>query len=136
MKIPFIRRILKEDLTQAAGTIEPWVDQLLYYLNMNMDTIGKALQGNLTFSDNFLCKTITLTFTHNTELSVSVNPELKVLGANPLLAVSSSDATSSTQNVITGFRVSVKGNGSLGLTVNFAGGSGITAKVTWVIFYQ
>lgn len=140
MKIPFVTRILKDNL--GTKDLPPWMDNFLYFLNQSLTTMGLALQGRLTLGDNFNCLITKQTFTHNVELTITPGQGQTVIGAIPLMAVQSpsalvggTDTNASTQNVITGYRSALKSNGSLGLTVNLAGGGSYQALVTvWVIY--
>lgn len=131
MKLPVIKRLDKQDIT-SGGDYPSWMDGFLGALNAFIDPVVNALSGRLTFADNFLCTVSTQTYTHATELVISVPANRKVIGALPILAIKSTD-TSATKNVISGWGLDVKGNGTLGLTVNFAGGAGKAADVTFVI---
>jgi hypothetical protein len=135
MKVSLIRRILREDLNTKEA-LPDWVDSLLKYVNQNMEVLGKALQGNITFADNYSCKITTLTFTHNTEIIVGVDTTRKVVGLIPVLSTSSSDSSTTSANVITGYRITPKGNGTAGVTINFQGAGSVSASVTVIILYQ
>lgn len=134
MRLPLIKRFDRQDLV-SKGDLPAWMDSFLVTLNSFIDPVARALQGRLTFADNFYCKVTIQTFTHATELLVSVPPSMRVIGAIPLLAVKSTDSTPSTKNVISGFGLDLKGNGQLGVIINFAGGSGIKSDVTLIILF-
>lgn len=50
MKIPNFARLVNEDFEDLE-----WFPQLAYILNRPLETLTKALQGKLTFEDNFHC---------------------------------------------------------------------------------
>jgi hypothetical protein len=70
MKLGVLRRILKDDLAKS-GEIPSWMDSLLQPLNEFIEKVGLALQGRLTFADNFLCKVITQSFSSGASYSLS-----------------------------------------------------------------
>lgn len=135
MKIPVIRKVLKDDLARAGGEIPAWLDGFLYTLNQFIETVGSALQGRLTFADNVASKAVTLTFTHGVSQDVAVDQSQKVTGVLPVLVTQSTDTATATANIISGIRVTLKGNGVISIMVNFAGGAGVKASVSLLILY-
>ncbi len=73
MKLGVIKRILKEDLAHG-GEMPHWIDLLLQPLNEFIEKVGLALQNRLTFSENFLCKTVTQSF--DSGVTYQLNPKL------------------------------------------------------------
>ena len=132
MKLPIVKRLDKQDLS-GKGDIPAWVDTLLANINQFIEPVAKALTNRLSFQDNFLCQVKTYTLTHNVELSVAVPKTGRVIGMFPILAQKSSDASATTQNIITGFRAVPKDVGVLGVTVQFAGGAGVKSDVSIVV---
>lgn len=53
MKLGVIRKIQKDSLR---GELPGWLDSFLEPLNDFIEKVGVALQGKLTFADNFSCK--------------------------------------------------------------------------------
>ncbi len=70
MRLGTIKRISKEDMARK-GDVPAWIDPMLETLNEFIEKITQALNGNLTFADNFLCKEVEQEFTDATELILS-----------------------------------------------------------------
>jgi hypothetical protein len=124
MKLGIIKRILKDDLAKG-GEVPAWMDYLLQPLNDFIEKVGLALQGRLTFSDNFLCKTVTQSF--NTGQSYTLNPKLtsqqatlKVLG---VLLMDTGGAT------VTGWKWVRNSNGTISVVITFSDVSSATCSV-------
>jgi hypothetical protein len=87
MKLGTIKRISKEDMSKK-GQVPGWMDPLLETLNEFIEKVSQALNGNLTFEDNFLCKVVEQEFTHATALTLSPRPEgrtgLRAYGVIPI----------------------------------------------------
>ena len=125
MKLPIIKRISKEDLKSA--DLPAWIDPLLTALNAFITPVTTALQGKLTFQDNFLANVISKTFTSATKLTI--NPRLSVdqsrlsiTGVVPLYA---------SGKIIDEFGWERNSDGSIAVTVNFNGGG--SAAVTLLV---
>ncbi len=73
MKLGLIKRISKEDMA-AKGEIPGWVDPMLDVLNDFIEKTAKALNSNLSFADNFLCREHTQDFASGT--AYDVNPAI------------------------------------------------------------
>lgn len=114
MKLGVIKRILKEDLARG-GELPGWIDQLLTPLNEFIEKIGLSLQSRLTFTDNFLCKIVTQSFTSNVEYEI--NPYLDQLKKTRPVGVLFPDFGGA---VVDQFGWRVKSNGNLGVTIKFA----------------
>lgn len=126
MIIPLLKRILKEDLARQ-GQLPPWIDALLSPLNEFIDRITTSLRGNLTFSDNFSGKFLTINLTHAVETIVASGAKVKVVGVLPLYF---SDLQ------MESFGWTRKSDNSVGLTIKFVGGSSTTkADCSFQILY-
>lgn len=115
MKLGVLRRILKDDLAKS-GDLPKWIDDLLQPLNDFIEKVGLALQGRLTFSENFLCKTVTQSFTSGVDYSISTAltagaASFKVTG---VMLMDGGGAT------VDKFRWYRKANGSIGVTITFS----------------
>lgn len=113
MKLGVVKTIQKEELSKY-GDLPGWVDPLLTTLNSFIEQVGKAVQGNLTFDDNFLSKSKRLKFQHGVELTI--NPESGNLRAFGVLPVSS-------DLKIDAFGWVMKNDGKVGVTFEFIGGT-------------
>jgi hypothetical protein len=110
-------------------------------MNRFIDQVGLCLKNNVSFGDNHAGKVMTITLTHNTEYIV--NPALanqknapNILGAFPVIAQKSSASSSLVdRNVVTGFGVNLKSNGTLGIVAQFSQGAGTSASVTFIILF-
>ena len=117
MKLGLLKTIAKSELAKGGGEIPKWVDAFLGPLNSFIERVGIALQGRLTFEDNFLCKVTALEFTHATELLVNPSIDgggaLRVTGVLPLSAGGLA---------IDKFKWTQKDTGSVGITLSFENG--------------
>lgn len=108
MKLTNIKRINREELKDAPS----WVDPMLGAYNNFMEQATRAINGNLTFSDNSLCAILTNTFASGVELVVK-NPfqnALRPIGVIPIYADS---------NVLIGAsRITYKPNTDIGITID------------------
>lgn len=59
------------DKAQIDGDLLAKIEQFVDYVNQQFDQLTRALQNELTFSDNFKAKTITLSAYQNRELSIN-----------------------------------------------------------------
>lgn len=135
-----ITRILKDELAKGGDKLPSWIDVLLQVLNSFIDQVGKCLKGQITFTDNILCKILTEKLTHNVEYQVSSAIQgktgLRVIGVFPINAQGSSVSSALPDaNMITGFGVNLKTNGNLGIVAKFSQGEGVSANVTFIIIY-
>lgn len=73
MKLGLIKRISKEDMAMK-GEVPKWMDPMLDTLNNFIDKVSTALNGNLSFGDNFLCKEFSQQFTSGT--AYEINPAI------------------------------------------------------------
>lgn len=119
MKLDVIKTIRIDDLKNAGGEIPPWMEPFLYQLNSFIESVGRAVQGNLSFADNMLCKLKTYTFTHAVELEINPDSRVRVLGVVPI------DTSGLT---ITKFGWTRKTNGNIGVTFSFDGGTAQTTS--------
>lgn len=125
MKLDAIKTIRIDDLKNAGGDIPPWLDPMVQQLNSFIEGVGRAVQGNLTFADNQLCRIKSYKFTHAVELII--NPQagnVRVLGVLPIdmngLAVDK-------------FGWTRKTNGNIGVTFSFDGGTSTTVSTCTVL---
>ena len=70
MKLSQIKTVSKDSLSKA-GELPKWIDALLQPLNQFIENVGQALQGQLTFKDNFLCKVTSERLAHGAETEVN-----------------------------------------------------------------
>lgn len=124
MKIPSIRRILKEDLAKA-GPIPPWVDNLLDPLNEFIDTVVTSLRSNLTFADNFLAKEFSAEFTD--AVAIKVNAQQNKNRVYGIVPIASGD------KAIDSFSWSRNTDGTVSVTFGFTTAG--SAQCTIIIFY-
>jgi hypothetical protein len=124
MKIDAIRTIRIDDLKSAGGEIPAWLDPFLYQLNGFIEVVGKAVQGNLTFSENLFSRVKTYTLTHGVELEINPQVATRVLGVVPVEAVNQK---------IDKFGFTRKSSGNLGLTVSYDGGTAQTTAACTVL---
>ncbi len=82
MKLGVIRKILKDDL--KGGDIPGWVGGFLEVLNDFIEKVGIALQGKLTFQDNFSCRVHTQKIVSGTEYKIATQSNLRVSGVQVL----------------------------------------------------
>lgn len=113
MKLGVVKTIQKEELSKF-GELPGWVDPLLTTLNSFIEQVGKAVQGNLTFDDNFLSRTKRLKFQDGVELPINADAgNLRVFGVIPV----------SSELSIDGFKWATKNDGKIGVTFEFSGGT-------------
>lgn len=117
-KLGIVKQITKADL--GGSEFPAWLDPFLAALNLFIGSVGRALQGRLTFEDNFLATVKDLKFTSGTELKV--NPESGRLSVTGILPLSSEKA-------VTSFLWTPKDDGSVGVTFTFSGGGESTCKI-------
>lgn len=125
MKVPVIRRVLKEDIAKS-GTPPTWIDALLAPINTFLDYITLALRNNLTLPENFAGKLIQTKFTHDVTLDVNPGTNGKILGLVPLGAGS---------QAITSFKWVKNNNGTVGITFGFGAAGTTTDLCTIFVFY-
>lgn len=129
MKLGVIKRIQREVLARA-GEVPKAVDAMLEPLNEFIEKIGLALQGRLTFEDNFLCKQVFLEFTHAVEQLINPRSE-----AVPNARVTGVILLSAGGLGVDKFKWVQKDSGNIGVTISFDGGSSTTtAKCRLIIF--
>jgi hypothetical protein len=121
MKTGKISRISKDDLARSGEALPKWIESFLNPLNDFIEKCGSALQSNLTFDDNFLCKRITQDLTHNVALELNPYPSqrknLRVTGVIPV---------SGGGLAIDKFKWVQKENGNISVSVSFDGGTSST----------
>lgn len=116
-KLGAVKRISKEDLGSA--DIPGFVDPLLDSLNVFISSVTSALQGRLTFSDNFLSTVKSLKFTSGVEQKVSTNSRFRASGVVPIYST----------KPISSFYWEQKEDGSIGITFTFTGGGDATCRI-------
>lgn len=122
MKLGIIKTIVREELAKF-GQLPGWLDPLLQTLNTFINSVGTALKGNLTFADNFLCKTKQIKLTSGIEQEINPDTKLRVTGvacfnANGL--------------VVDKFGWRALSNGNIGVTIYL--NSGTEATCDLIIF--
>lgn len=118
MNLGRIRTIAKEDF--RGKDVPEWLDQLLDPLNTFIEQVGLALQGRLTFEDNFFSKVLTLKLTHNTALEI--NPlQGGTARATRVLGVLALSAGGDGVDSLAWDQLS---NGNVEITIKFTSGSG------------
>jgi hypothetical protein len=125
MKLPVIRRILREDLAKS-GELPGWIDQLLVPLNQFIDQITLAIRNNLTLQDNVAGKYISTLFAHNVELQINPLSQRKVIGIIPL---------DSSGHPIDRFNWGRKANGNIGITFYFSDAPAGNVTCTVFLFF-
>ncbi len=127
MKLSNVKRISKEDLAKVDKDLPKWVDPLLETLNSFIEQVTTTLNGNLTFDDNFLGKTVVLDFTSGVEQTVSIQVDgrsaLRPYGVI-LADTNGSDAS--------GFKWRTLSSGKLGVTITF---SAVTKSICRLLIY-
>jgi len=124
MKLGLLKRIPKEQLSKAGGELPNWIDALLAPLNDFIDKVGIAMQGQLTFEDNFLCKIVEQNFVSGS--AKEINPRndgqgnLRVYGVIPI---------ASGTLKIRDFGWITKNNGNIDVTFDFASGTEATCRI-------
>jgi hypothetical protein len=124
VKISVIQKIVKEDLAKF-GKLEAWVEPLLESINEGIEAFASALNGRLTFLDNFHQKTVEITFTSGTEKEIAIPANKRVVGVLVLEALN---------KIITEHGFTRKTNGNIGITISWTGGGDATCRV--VILFQ
>ena len=86
MRLSSIKRISKEDMARQ-GEVPKWVDPMLDTLNDFIEKVTVAINGNLSFPDNFLCKEIEQEFEDGVELEINTKldgrAQLRAYGVLP-----------------------------------------------------
>lgn len=119
MKLGIVKRISKEDL--KAGDLPAWIDPFLASINQFISSVGTALQGRLTFTDNVQSNIFVKKFSSGTELEI--NPQagrLRVIGVVPLYSGGKS---------VDEFNWDYKTTGNIGVTFVFNGGGTANCRI-------
>lgn len=124
MKLGTIKQIVKEELSRFEK-LPAWVDPLLQTLNNFIVNTAQALNGRLTFKDNFLCAQKSMKLTHGVEAQINPGTRFKVMGAA---------CFSAGGLVVDKFGWRQLSNGNIGVTIYFD--TGTTATCTVVIFFE
>lgn len=109
MRLPTIRRILKDDLAKN-GDLPSWIDQLLFPLNQFIDVVTLALRENLDLQNNFTGKLVSLDFTSGTAINIPIPTKSSVIGMIPLAL---------NGNTLESYSLALNSNGTVALTLNF-----------------
>lgn len=124
MKIDTVKTVRIDDLKNAGGEIPAWLEPLVYQINGFFESVGKAVQGNVTFADNISSKIKTYKLTHGIELEINPTSTIRPIGVLPIdgggLAIDK-------------FGFTRKSNGNLGITVSFDGGTSTTVSTCTVL---
>lgn|GEM_PF-1647198 len=123
MRISEVVRISMEELNRAGGDIPKWLNVLLGGINRFIDVIGQALKNNLSFRDNFLGFQDQRKFTHGIELEIL--PQYRNLRVQGVLFLDSGIG-----GTISGWKLTRKQSGSIGIKINFAEGGSTQSDVT------
>lgn len=115
MKLSNVKRISKEDLAKKDKDLPGWVDPLLETLNTFIEQVTTAMNGNLTFNDNFLGKEVILEFVSGVEQTVSAQLD----GRAQLRPYAVFLADTNGAEAI-GFQWRILSSGKLGITITFA----------------
>ncbi len=128
MKLGLIRRISKEDMARY-GDVPKWMDPLLDTLNTFIERVATALNGNLAFPDNVLCKEFSQNFTSAT--AYTINPHLDgrpQANAYGVLVIDTNGAE------VTKFLWSKLASGNISVTITFSAAT--TNKCTLLILLR
>lgn len=134
-----LTQILKDELAQSGEKLPGWIDEFLAVINSTINQISSIFSNGITFKDNMNAKVMTVKLTHNVEYTVSpVIPGQKtagaLIGAWPILVTkSSAPNTKVDRNMITGFGVNQKSDGSLGIVAQFSQGANTSGNVTFIL---
>jgi len=123
MKLGLLKRIPKEQLAKA-GKLPDWIDALLAPLNEFIEKVGIALQGKLTFDDNFLCKPVFQSFDSGVEKEINpYNEGQQTLSVDGVILLSSGTKR------VSEFGWYRKTNRNIAVTIAFAGGGSADCKI-------
>jgi len=123
VKLPLIKRLSPEDL---GGNVPGWATTFMAQLNGFLEPVTKALQGRLTFEDNFYANVKQVTFTNGEELSV--NPG--TAGTQRVVGVLWLSAGG---KEVTSFKWTYKDNGTIGITFKFTGGGSAKCRILFLL---
>jgi hypothetical protein len=128
MKLSLIKKISREDAAKSGEPLPKWYDAVFTPINDFIEKVALALQGNLTFADNFLCKVVQIDFIHAVEISINPLPvgskNLRVIGVIPIASGGLG---------IDSFKWTYKSDGSVGVTFQFDGGISTTSANCTII---
>lgn len=115
--IDSINTISRQEMPEAPT----WIEKLLFPFNTFMNSVVSALRGKLTFYDNFYAEEKVFTFTNNIELQILLQYIKKYRG---FMLVGTP-----TDQFVTGIKVRLIDNKTVGVTVLFSGGGTTTGEV-------
>ena len=119
MKINALKRIVKEDLIKQ-GEVPAWMDPFLQSINDFISQVGAAVQGRLSFADNFDCKIHSQKFTSGVAVNVNPQTQRRPVGVIPLYWGGKSK---------TGFAWDYSTNNQVSVTFTFSGGGDANCRV-------
>lgn len=124
MKLAAVRRILKESL--GGGEKPGWLDGMLSALNPFMEQVYLALNGNLTFSENFAAKEVYRDFTHAVPLELNPESNRRVRG------ILIQDCGT---QMLTGWKMTRLQSGNIEVTIEFKAGGTTKETCSVIILY-
>jgi hypothetical protein len=124
MKIGMVKQIVKEELSKFEK-LPQWIDPLIQTLNTFITNTVLALNGRLTFRDNFLCTIKSIKITHSVESQINPDSANKVSG---VLVLSAGGLPIDT------FGWRQLSNGNIGVSINY--GSGTQATCLILILFE
>lgn len=123
-----IEKILADDLSRSGEAVPKWMtDVVLPSLNNALETIGRALQGNLSFADNAYGTEVSLSLTHGVAQNYSIPGKRQVKG------IAVVDASG---KYVDSFGFTRNSDASISITVNFTAGAGTIATCLIQIQYR
>jgi hypothetical protein len=127
MKLGTIKTIAKEDLSKAEK-LPAWMDPFLQSLNNFISNVTLALNGRLTFNDNFLATEKQINIIHSVETEINPDSKNKVKG---VVCMSSGGLG------IDVFKWRQLSNGNVGVTIGYDGGISTTNAICVItIFFE
>ena len=125
MKVSLSR--LLETSKFLATEVGKQIPDFIQYVADLGENVIRALQNNLTFSDNFKCKTSTLSLKHNVPQPVNTDGK-QVFGLIPMRAISTTTGVES-------FILYVNASGETVIQVAFVGAPTVVVDLVVVILF-
>ena len=122
MKLGVIKQIDKRTMGQD---LPSWLDALLSPINQFFDRVTLALNRRLTFEENIQCTVKTLEFTSATEKKV--NPDAESLRVLSMFVGSCESKT------LTGKKLVLYNDDTVGITLTFAEGGSANCRVYLIL---
>jgi len=131
MKLNNVKRVTKEDISKAAkgDKVPEWIDALLDPINSFIEQATNALNGGLTFKDNFLCKEHTQNFEGG--VAYKINP---AIDGKSKLAVSGVLAMDTNGAEVDAFLWEKLNDGNVQVTFTFS--NAVTKKCTILLLLR